>query len=77
MAGFARMATKLKMIKLLMEADAQAEVDRLPPKPALYLMQMRTRTFKPSLPRRRLPIKVNPRDFSQPVPVPIHFAKKA
>jgi len=69
------MATKLKMIKLLMEADAQAEIDRVPPKPALYFMQMRPRTFKPSLPRRRLPIKVNPKDFSEPVPVQIHFAK--
>ena len=39
-----RMATKIKMLKLLQEADALAEVDRRPPKPALYMMQMRSNT---------------------------------
>lgn len=69
------MATKLKMMKLLMEADAQAEVDRRPPKPALYLMQMRTRSFQPSLPKRRLAIRIYPGEHSKPAPVPIIFLK--
>lgn len=70
------MATKLKMMKFLMEADAQAEIDRVPPKPALYMMQQaRPRTLKPVLPRRRLPIRVNPGDYSQAAPVKITFLK--
>lgn len=68
------MATKIKMMKLLTEADALTEVDRCPPKPALYLMQMRPRTFQPSLPRRRLAIRINPED-SLSNPVPIVFLK--
>jgi hypothetical protein len=69
------MATKIKMMKLLTEADALAEVDRVPPRPALFLMQMRTRTFQPSLPRRRLPIRIEPRDHGEPMPVQIIFLK--
>jgi hypothetical protein len=69
------MATKIKMMKLLTEADALAEVDRVPPRPALFLMQMRTRTFQPSLPRRRLPIRIEPRDQAEPIPVQIIFLK--
>ena len=68
------MATKIKMMKLLMEADALAEVDRVPPKPALFLMQ-RPRTFQPALPKRRLPIRIYPEDSAQPAPVPIVFLK--
>lgn len=73
------MATKIKMMKLLMEADALAEMDRVPPKPALFMMQ-RPRTFQPSLPKRRLPIRIYPGEPSKPTPVPIIFltpAKKA
>ena len=69
-----RMATKIKMMKLLMEADALAEIDRVPPKPALFMMQ-RPRTFQPSLPKRRLPIRIQPGDYGQPTPVPIVFLK--
>ncbi len=69
------MATKIKMLKLLQEADALAEIDRRPPKPALYMMQMRTRNFQASLPRRRLPIRVDPKDYTLPSPVPIILRK--
>jgi hypothetical protein len=69
------MATKIKMLKLLMEADALAEIDKCPPKPALYMMQIRTRTFQPSLPKRRLPVRIHPDDSLPPAPVPIIFLK--
>lgn len=69
------MATKIKMLKLLMEADAHAEVDKAPPKPALYLMPLRPRTFQPSLPKRRLPIRIQPEDSHGPEPVRIIFLK--
>lgn len=69
------MATKIKMLKLLQEADALDEMDRRPPKPALYMMQMRSRNFQANLPRRRLPIRIDPQDYSLPKPVPIILLK--
>jgi len=69
------MATKIKMLKLLQEADALAELDQRPSRPALYMMQMRPRTFQPSLPRRRLPVRIDPRDYSFPTPVQIILLK--
>ena len=69
------MATKIKMLKLLQEADALAEIDRRPPKPALYMMQMRTRNFQASLPKRRLPVRIDPRDYTLPSPVKIILLK--
>ena len=69
------MATKIKMMKLLTEVDAAKEMDRVPPRPALFLMQMRTRSFQPSLPKRRLPIRIYPGEPSQPTPVHIIFLK--
>lgn len=69
------MATKIKMMKLLMEADALAEIDKAPPKPALYMMQIRPRTFQPTLPKRRLSVRINPKDYQPPTPVPIVFLK--
>ena len=70
------MATKIKMMKLLTESEAASEIDRVPPKPALFLMQ-RTRAFQPALPKRRLPIRIYPGDTSQPAPVQIIFLKPA
>jgi len=69
------MATKIKMMKLLTEAEANREMDRVPLKPALFLMNMRPRSFKPALPKRRLPIRIYPEDSAQPVPVQIVFLK--
>lgn len=69
------MATKIKMMKFLTEAEANKEIDRVPPKPALFMMNLRTRSFQPSLPKRRLPIRIYPGDISKPVPVPIIFLK--
>ncbi len=69
------MATKIKMLKLLQEADAMAEVDRRPPKPALYMMGIRPRNFQPSLPKRRLPVQIDPRDYELPSPVRIILLK--
>ncbi|HEX4265429.1 MAG TPA: hypothetical protein VH597_13920 [Verrucomicrobiae bacterium] len=69
------MATKIKMLKLLMEADANAEIDRRPPKPALFLMHIRTRNFQPALPKRRLPIRIHPEDSAEPTPVKIILLK--
>lgn len=71
------MATKIKMLKLLQEADAMAEVDRRPPRPAPYMIPMRNRNFQPALPRRRLPFRIDPRDESDPVPVQIILLKSA
>jgi hypothetical protein len=70
-----RMATKIKMMKLLTEADALKEIDRVPPRPALFLMQMRTRSFQPALPKRRLPFRIHPEDSAEPTPVQIIFLK--
>jgi len=67
------MATKIKMMKLLTEMDATREVDRVPPKPALFLM--RTRAFQPTLPKRRLPIRIYPGENEKPAPVQIIFLK--
>lgn len=69
------MATKIKMLKLLQEADAMAEVDRRPPRPAPYMIPMRNRNFQPALPKRRLPFRIDPRDESEPVPVQIIFLR--
>jgi hypothetical protein len=69
------MATKIKMMKFLTESDAAKEIDRVPPKPALFLMHMRTRTFQPALPKRRLPIRIYPGESSEPTPVRIIFLK--
>lgn len=69
------MATKIKMLKLLTETDSLGEVDKCPPKPALYMMQIRPRTFQPSLPKRRLPIRIHPEDSAAATPVPILFLK--
>jgi hypothetical protein len=69
------MATKIKMMKLLTEADALGEVEKCPPKPALYLMQIRPRVFRPTVPKRRLPVRINPEDSSAEMPVPIIFLK--
>ena len=68
------MATKIKMMKFLTETDAAKEIDRVPPKPALFLMQ-RPRSFQPALPKRRLPFRIYPGDNAQPVPVQIIFLK--
>ena len=68
------MATKIKMMKLLTEADANREIDRVPPKPALFMMQ-RPRTFQPALPKRRLPFRIYPGENTEPTPVKIIFLK--
>ena len=67
------MATKFKMMKFLTESDAAKEIDRVPPKPALFLMHQRPRTFQPALPKRRLPIRIYPGESSKPAPVQIIF----
>jgi hypothetical protein len=72
---FERMATKIKMMKFLTETEANKEIDRVPPKPALFMMHLRTRSFQPALPKRRLPIRIYPGDNAQPVPVQIIFLK--
>jgi hypothetical protein len=64
------------MMKLLTESDANKEVDRVPPKPALFMMQ-RTRTFQPALPKRRLPVRIYPGDNAKATPVQIIFLKPA
>ena len=69
------MATKIKMMKFLTETEANKEIDRVPPRPALFMMHLRTRSFQPALPKRRLPIRIYPGDNAQPVPVQIIFLK--
>jgi hypothetical protein len=69
------MATKIKMMKLITEADALGEIEKAPPKPALYMMQIRPRVFKPTVPKRRLPIRIMPGESMTEQPVPIVFIK--
>ena len=71
------MATKIKMMKFLQETEGYAEIERrpVPPKPALYMMQMRQRAFQPTLPKIRLPIRIDPADYALPVPVKIILLK--
>lgn len=69
------MATKIKMMKLITEAEALGAIEKCPPKPALYMMQIRPRTFKPTLPKRRLPIRIVPGDSMTEQQVPIVFLK--
>jgi len=38
-------------------------------------MQMRTRSFQPALPKRRLPIRIHPEDTAKETPVQIIFLK--
>ena len=59
------MATKIKMMKFLTEMDANKEIDRVPPRPALFMMHLRTRSFQPALTKRRLPIRIYPGDTAQ------------
>jgi len=63
------------MMKFLTEAEANKEIDRVPPKPALFMMHLRTRSFQPALPKRRLPIRIYPGEHDQPAPVQIIFLK--
>jgi hypothetical protein len=39
------------------------------------MMHMRTRSFQPALPKRRVPVRIYPGDTAQPVPVQIIFLK--
>ena len=69
------MATKIKMLKLLQEAEAAAEIDRRPPRPALYMMHIRPRNHQPIPPKRKLPFQIDPEDYSHPAPVKIILLK--
>ena len=69
------MATKIKMLKLLQEAEAAEEIDRRPPRPALYMMHIRPRNHQPCLPKRKLPFQIEPEDYGDPRPVKIIFLK--
>jgi len=57
------MATKIKMLKLLQERNGFAELNRKPgQKPsALFLMQLREHMFHTTQPRRRLIIRIDPK----------------
>ena len=74
------MATKIKMMKLLQEMHAFAEIGRKNPAPKpspLYLLQLRSH-LQSSRPRRRLAIRVDLRDsLNLPNPVKITHIKPA
>ena len=68
------MATRIKMLKLLQERNGFEELNRRPsPKPsALYLMQLREHLFHTTQPRRRLIIRIDPKQnplFPDPVKI--------
>ena len=73
------MATKIKLMKLLQEMHAFAEIGRRNPAPKpspLYLMQLRSHLVQTSRPRRRLAIRVDLRDsLDLPDPVKITHLK--
>ena len=72
------MATKIKMLKFLQERTAFAELSKRPAaKPsALYLMQLREHVLHTSVPKRRLVIRVDPKQNpTLPHPVKILHVK--
>jgi hypothetical protein len=75
------MASKIKMMKLLQEYRGFAEMDQRPAPQsplALPVPQLRPRIFQPSLPKRKLNIRVDPRDYvPNPKPVEIIFLTPA
>jgi hypothetical protein len=75
------MATKIKLMKMLQEMHAFAEIGRTNPAPKpspLYLMQLRSHLLQTSRPRRRLAIRVDLRDsLDLPDPVKITHVKPA
>ena len=72
------MATKMKMLKFLQERTGFAEMTRRPAKPsALYLMQLREHVFQTSIPRRRLIVRIDPKQNpGVPHPVKILHVKR-
>jgi hypothetical protein len=58
-----QMATKIKMLKFLQERTAFTELNRRPAaKPsALYLMQLRQHMLQTSIPKRRLVVRIDPK----------------
>jgi hypothetical protein len=73
------MATKIKLQKLLQEVAGYAQITnrRPPPRPPLlFLMQLRTQHAPASLPKRRLIIETDIKEFANgPMPVKINHVE--
>jgi hypothetical protein len=73
------MATKIKLLKLLQEMHAFAEITRRHPAPKpspLFLLQLRAHMAETSRPRRRLIVSVDLKDsLDLPHPVRINHVK--
>jgi hypothetical protein len=74
------MATKIKLMKLLQEIHAIAEIGRRNPIPKpspLFLLQLRTHMAETSRPRRRLVVMIDLKDsLDLPHPVPINHVAR-
>ncbi|HHY86813.1 MAG TPA: hypothetical protein GYA07_14955 [Verrucomicrobia bacterium] len=68
------MASKIKLMKMLQEIQGISDLGRmqLPPKPSLYLMQLRSRVNEANRSRRRIIISVDLKD-EQGLPDPVHI----
>jgi hypothetical protein len=77
--GIERMATKIKLLKLLQEMHAFAEISRRHPAPRsspLLLLQLRSHMAETSRPKRRLIVSVDLKDsLDMPHPVQINHVK--
>jgi len=65
-----RMATKIKMMKLLQEIRGFAQITNRRPQPkppGLFLMQLRSHVLQSTFPRRRLVIPI---DLQEPLDIP-------
>jgi hypothetical protein len=70
------MATKMKLIKMLQEVKALAQITNRKPAPRpplLYLMQLRTQAAQVHTPRRRLTIETEA--FHAPLTIKINHVK--
>jgi len=72
------MATKMKLLKMLQEVKGLAQITNrrpAPRPPLLYLMQLRSHTTQPSLPKRRLAIEKGKDTGHLPLPIKIHHIR--
>jgi hypothetical protein len=73
------MATKIKVLKLLQEVKGYAQITNrrpAPRPPLLYLMQLRAQPVPADLPRHRLTVETDHKDFANgPLTIKINHVK--
>jgi hypothetical protein len=72
------MATKMKLLKMLQEVKGLAQITNrrpAPRPPLLYLMQLRSQTVQPDLPKRRLAIEKGKDTGLVPLPIKINHIR--